>query len=318
MRRLLTISIMALLLVACENKQPVGSSRKIGFASQINRTPINGVGDLQQQELKLYGAYTLDGRTARVFDAERLYYDTSLPGWDYAVPQYWIANAAYRFCAVCPYSVPCTFSNDEGMVTIGSYTGYTGGADLLYASAERDLAGNDNFSTILLHFRHACSAVQFNLINASSQVLTDVRNIHLVGLQNCGTFRFSSQGTAEWQLDGTTVATTASPQPFGGICTLPDGGLPVNLNVKHPLYDERVLMVLPQTIYKTNVVLHLEYIKEGDTDYAVRNIELGWLGGLTPTEWKSGERYEYNLTITDNTITAEVIVVDWVDNFVDL
>ena len=77
-------------------------------------------------------------------------------------------------------------------------------------------------------------------------------------------------------------------------------------------------MLIPQTVYKTPVTLHLEYIKEGDAEYAVRNVELGWLGGTTPTEWKAGEKYEYNLTITENTITTEVRVVDWIDHFVDL
>ena len=324
MRKLLTIALMVLVLSGCNDPKPMGDLCKIGFSSQMNnpqkqsRSIITGIGDLQKEELKLYGAYTLDGRTARVFDAERLYYDTTLPGWDYAIPQYWIMNAAYRFCAVCPYSVPCTFSNEDGEVTIGGYMGYTGGVDILYASAERDLKDNEDFSTVPLHFRHACAGVQFNLVNASSNVLTSVRNIRLVGLQNRGDFVFDSKGSAAWELDGSTVGANDDNQPFGGLCTLPNGGLPVNLNVKHPLYDEKVLMILPQTIYKTDVTLHLEYIKEGDTEYAMRDIELGWLGGTTPTEWKSGEKYEYNLTITDNTITAEVIVVDWVDHFVDL
>lgn len=86
----------------------------------------------------------------------------------------------------------------------------------------------------------------------------------------------------------------------------------------HSLYDNGAILVLPQTVYKTTIKLHLEYIKQGDTEYAIRNIELGWLGSNTPTEWKSGEKYEYNLTITDNTITTEVKVVDWVDHYVDL
>ena len=313
-----------LVLSGCNDSKPIGGGAyKIGFASQMNnpkpsnRAIVEGVEDLRQNDICLYGAYTLEDRTARVFDAERLYYDTSLPGWDYAVPQYWIMKAAYRFCAVCPYDVPCTFT-DDGSVAIYGYTGYTGGADVLYASAERDLKENEDYSAVPLHFRHACSAVQFNLINASSQVLTDVRNIRLVGLQNRGDFTFNSKDVAAWELDGSTIGADDYYQPFGGICTLPDGGLPVNLNVKYPLYNERVLMLIPQTVYKTPVTLHLEYIKQGDAEYAIRNIELGWLGGTTPTEWKAGEKYEYNLTITDNTITAEVIVVDWVDNFVDL
>lgn len=318
MRKVLIVLLTMLVLSGCSDSKPIGDLRKIGFASQVNRSIVENIGDLQQQEIKLYGAYTLDGRTARVFDAERLYYDSSLPGWDYAIPQYWIMNAAYRFCAISPNNVPCDFSDEVGEVVISGYRSSTGGVDLLYASAERDLKDNEDYSTVPLHFRHACAGVQFNLINASSNVLRDVRNIRLVGLQNCGNFTFDSQGTAEWALDGTTIGADDYAQPFGGICTLPDGGLPVNLNVRHPLYDEKVLMVLPQTIYKTPVTLHLEYIKEGDAEYAVRDIKLGWLGGSTPTEWKSGEKYEYNLTITDNTITFEVIVVDWIDNFVDL
>ncbi|MBQ5690165.1 MAG: fimbrillin family protein, partial [Alistipes sp.] len=104
-----------------------------------------------------------------------------------------------------------------------------------------------------------------------------------------------------------------------GACALPDNGLPVNLNVKHSLYDVGTILVLPQTIYKTDVTLHLEYKKQGDAEYAIRNIQLGRLASAAaPTEWKSGEKYEYNLTITDNTITTEVKVVDWVDHYVEL
>jgi hypothetical protein len=90
------------------------------------------------------------------------------------------------------------------------------------------------------------------------------------------------------------------------------------LDYKHSLYDYGSLLVLPQSVYKTDITLHLEYIKQGDASYAIRDITLGWLGGSTPTEWKAGQRYEYNLTITDNTITTEVRVVDWIDDYVDL
>lgn len=321
MRKSLLIVLSALVVGGCSKPESVAvePSSRIGFASQLTKGSIvENAEDLQQQELRLYGAYTLDGRTARVFDAERLYYNDEIPAWDYAVPQYWIMGASYRFCAVAPYNTTCTFSEEDGVVTIGNYMGYAGGPDLLYASAERDLRDDDDFSAVPLHFRHACAGVRFNLVNASSQVLTDVRNIRLVGVQNRGNFSFDSKGAMRWSLDGSTIGAYDYEQPFAGICTLPSDGLPVNLGVKHPLYDEQVLMVLPQTIYKTPVTLHLEYIKEGDAEYAVRNIELGWLGGSTPTEWRAGAMYDYNLTITDNTITAEVIVVDWVDDFVDL
>ena len=322
MRKVLTIVLATLILASCNEPssehQPMGGLTEISFASQYGRALIEGAEGLRKQELKLFGTYTLDGNTVRLFDAERLYYNTSAekPCWDYDNTQYWISKASYNFCAICPYDAPCTFSDAEGRVILGNYEATTGCPDLLYASAQRDLAENEDFSTVYLNFRHACAAVQFNLVNASNATLIDVRNIRLFGMHNVGTFSFGADGSAGWVFIGSVLNDYS--QAYGGACTLPNGGLPVNLNVRHSLYDGGAILVLPQTIYKTNVTLHLEYKKQGDAEYAIRNIELGWLGGSTPTEWKSGEKYEYNLTITDNTITTEVKVVDWVDHYVEL
>ena len=213
---------------------------------------------------------------------------------------------------------PCTFSISDNRVSFSNFESSTDGPDLLYSAAVRHLSEEEDYSAVSLQFHHACSAVQFNLVNASNATLTDVRNIRLVGLHNRGVFSFGADGTVSWMLDESTVSANAVSQPFGGTCVLPNGGLPVNIEVKHSLYDNGTILVLPQTVYKTAVTLHLEYIKQGDAEYAIRDIELGWLGGITPTEWKAGEKYEYNLTITDNTITTEVRVVDWVDHYVDL
>ena len=316
MRKVLIIALGVLALIGCDETNPI-DSRKISFAEQYSRALIEDVEDLRKEELKLFGTYTLGGHTARIFDAEKLFYDTELPGWDYATPQYWIMGASYNFCAVCPYIAPCTF-DDSGTVTVTDYSSSTGGPDLLYAATKRNLAEGEDYSTVLLQFHHACAALQFNLINASNAKLIAVQNIRLVGLQNRGQFRFDANGTPSWTLDGSTVGDADAIQPFGGTCTLPEGGLPVNIGVKHSLYDNGAILVLPQNIYKSAVTLHLEYIKEGDSAYAVRNIELGKLGGSTPDEWVSGKMYKYDLTITDNTITTEVRVVPWVDNYIDL
>ena len=88
---------MMFVLSGCNDSKPAGDDGKIGFASQMTRALINNAEDLQQQELRLCGAYTLYGRTARVFDSERLYYNAEIQAWDYDIPQYWIMNASYRF-----------------------------------------------------------------------------------------------------------------------------------------------------------------------------------------------------------------------------
>ena len=318
MRKVLAIALVALFLAGCNNTNPMEGPQNIGFSSLVVRSLIDSTEALRQQEIKLFGSYTLDGNTARLFDGERLYYDASIPGWDYSSTQYWMRGASYHFFAVCPYSTLATFSDGVGSVSIANYEGSTDGEDLLYATATRDLAVNEDYSTVQLHFHHACAALQFNLVNASNSVLLDVRNIRLVGLYNKGTFRFDYEGTSSWSLTGVPLSANATLQPFEGVCTLPEGGLPVNIDVEHSLYDNGAILVLPQNIYKSSVTLHLEYKKQGDAEYAVRDIQLGTLGGTTPTEWKAGEKYKYNFNITDNTITTEVRVVPWVDNYVDL
>ncbi len=318
MRKVLIIALTALVLVGCNDTKLAEVSCKIGFTSQLLRSFVENVSDLQKEEMKIYASYTLDGRTARVFDAERLYYDNTIQGWDYTSTQYWMRGALYHFFAVCPYSTPSTFSDGMASVSIANYESSTDGDDLLYATAIRNLAVKEDYSAVQLHFNHACAALQFNLVNASNSVLVDVRNIRLVGLYNKGTFHFDYEGTSSWTLEGLPLSANATLQPFEGVCTLPEGGLPVNIDVEHSLYDNGAILVLPQNIYKSSVTLHLEYKKQGDAEYTVHNIQLGMLGGSTPTEWKSGEKYKYNFNITDNTITTEVRVIPWVDNYVDL
>ena len=318
MRKIGIIVLTAFALVGCVAPTPTEDTRAIRFVSQYSRALIDNSEDLQQQELKLFGAYTLDGRGATLFDAERLYYDASLPGWDYNNTQYWMSGASYHFCAVCPYLAPCTFSATNNRVLLSAYEGTTNGPDLLYSTAVRDLSAGADYSTVFLQFHHACAAVQFNLINASNAALIEVQNIRLVGLYNKGDFAFDTEGRVEWNLGNVTVADNADPQPYGGVCTLPSGGLAVNINVKHSLYDNGAFLVLPQSVYKTPITLHLEYKKQGEAVASIRNIELGWLGDSAPTEWRAGEKYEYNLTLTDNTITTEVKVVPWIDHYVDL
>lgn len=318
MRKVLAIALVGLFLAGCYNTSRINEPRSIKFSSPAVRSLIDSAEALREHEIRLYGAYTLDGNTARLFNGELLYYDASIPGWDYTSTQYWMRGALYHFFAVCPYTIPCTFSDGRDLVSIANYESSTDGDDLLYATAMRDLAVEEDYSTVQLHFHHACSALQFNLVNASNSVLIDVRNIYLVGLYNKGTFRFDYEGTPSWTLEGSPLSANATLQPFEGVCTLPEGGLPVNIDVEHSLYDSGAVLVLPQSIYKSGVTLHLEYKKQGDAEYAVRDIQLGTLGGLTPTEWKGGEKYKYNFNITDNTITTEVRVVPWVDNYVDL
>ena len=57
MRKVLTIVLALLVLASCtkpaSEHRPAGDATEIGFASQYNRTLIEGIEALQQQDLKL-------------------------------------------------------------------------------------------------------------------------------------------------------------------------------------------------------------------------------------------------------------------------
>lgn len=324
MYRVWVMVLLVLTLWSCEKPEPVDNRHIIGFASHMSRAIIESADDLKQDSngLKLYASYTMNEDLARLLDGEKLYFDNGI--WQYDNTRYWVPGMLYHFCVIYPYSTPCSY-NDNGEITI-AYEGKTTSTDLLYASSMRDLTSSEDYSAVPLQFDHACAALQFNIINASTSTITGVRNVRLTGLYNKGTFFFNSLGTAKWTIDENSRLTSTTDNTYGGTCTLPNGGLPVNVSTKHSLYDNGAILVVPQDIYKSSVALSLEYTTSSNPNAPNANwvtppsnpIELGKLGGSTPTEWRAGKRYNYNLTLTDKYITAEVKVVDWVDHYVDL
>jgi hypothetical protein len=312
MRKFYMLATLMFVLAGCD--KPVDTPRhKIGFASQMNRSIVEGVDDLKEKSIKLFGTAILDGEVSSLFNGEELYYDSVLGDWDYADTRYWIPQAEHRFFVVWPYQTDCTFSVAESTVVI-NHTATAAGADLLYTTATRNLAESDDYSAVPLTFRHGCAALQFNIINASDRAISSISNIYLVGLKNKGKFTFGIDGSADWVLNEEVVAAT-DHTTFGGSDLT---NLPIDINTKHPLYADGAILVLPQEILNTDVKLHLEIKKAGSNTVDSKDFELGKLGGSTPIEWEIGKRYEYTMTVTENTIVSNVKVVPWIDHYVDL
>ena len=314
MRKFYIIAISLFTLIGCRDSVET-PRHTIGFVSQVNRSIVEGVEDLRNGEgVKLFGTATLtSGDIIRLFDAERLYFDTELYDWNYVNTRYWAPQADHRFCAVWPYDTNATFTDEDAKVTI-NHTADADGADLLYAVASRNLLNNEDYSTVSLSFRHACAALQFSIINASDAIVTNVSNIYLTGVQNKGTFTFGIAGTANWELDGSVVASTDSTT-FGGDNLT---NLAIDINTKHSLYAGGAVVVPPQEILNTEILLHLEIKKQGNATAEVKDVMLGKLGASAPIEWEVGKKYEYTLTVTENAIVSNVKVVPWIDHYVDL
>ena len=299
-------------LIGCDT--PVETPRhEIGFLSQVSRSIVDEVADLYGQGIKLYGTVTLDNDVIRLFNAENLYYNTSAWDWCYDNTRYWVPQAEHRFCALWPYNTECTFSDQSAVVTL-NHTSSTNGADLLYATATRNLINSEDYSAVPLSFSHACAALQFNIINASNVVISQVSDIYLVGLCNSGTFTFGADVAAEWVLGSSYVASN-DKTTFGGTNLQ---NLPININLKQPLYSGGAILVLPQDIADTSVTFHVAIKRQGSANSEEKTILLGQIGGSAPVKWEAGKKYEYTMTIKENEIVSNVSVVPWVDHYVDL
>ena len=308
MQKIFVVAILLFALLGCE--APMEETyHQIGFASQINRSIVEEVGDLYNEGVKLFGTATLNGDVIRLFDAEKLYCSSSMGDWEYVNTRYWVPQAKHSFWALWPYTTACTFSEKAGNVTI-NHTSNATSADLLYSTATRDLTNSEDYSTVPLVLHHACAALEFNVINASDKEITSISNIYLVGLKNMGTFTFGIDGSAAWAVDSSVVAATDS-ETYRGRTDLSD--VPVNLNTKLSLYEGGAILVVPQEIGGTDVKFHVAI-----SGYPDKTVSLGNLGSAAPSKWEAGKRYEYTLTIKENEIVSNVKVVPWVDHYVDL
>lgn len=310
MRKFYAVAILMFVLVGCN--EPVELPHyEIGFVSQVSRAIVESVEGLYNAGIKIFGtAIPQEGETILLFDAENLSYNDELEDWDYTNTRYWVPQAKHHFCAVWPYATECSFSDTDSKITIEHESG-SNGADLLYTTATRNLAENEDYSAVSLSFHHACAALQFSIINASNADVSKVSEIYLVGVKNEGTFTFGVGEEANWELGNSVVNDYTT---FGGKELT---NLKVNINTKYSLYEGGAIVVLPQEIQGTNVKFHLKITKQ-DKSVEEKTVELGKLGGSTPTKWEAGKRYEYTLTVKENTIVSNVKVVPWVEHYVEL
>ncbi|MBQ3259909.1 MAG: fimbrillin family protein [Alistipes sp.] len=326
MRRLFNIAVALALLTtlhSCNRGEERGGAPAILFRSEVEQCRgglIEGVADMRERGISIMGAIeNSNGDKSLVFDHEHLAYDESL-GWNYGDTRYWIRGMKYHFTAIYPYD-DSDYSYDTASGTV-TCLGYNAGerhlnTDFMYAVAERDLSdmnSTPDYSAVELPFKHACAAVEFRLRNSSNATITAVTDVSLVGVCAEGDFSLAADGTPTWDIDTSNRVT--NHDTFGGICTLPAGGLPVNTSYFHSIYDSQVLTMLPQRVSKSGATLHFNIRIEGSSTVFPHEVNLGNIAS-TP-KWDAGTRYIYNLTLTDETITFDVTVVDWIEDFIEL
>ncbi|MBO5875254.1 MAG: fimbrillin family protein [Alistipes sp.] len=325
MRRIVNIVAVAVLMfitTSCHKESGESAKPEISFRSHIEHNRgglVESEADIREQGLSLMGSVVVNGTRTLLIDYAHLAYD-AVEGWGYGEPRYWAKGGKYHFMAIYPYDVAdYDYDMSDGSVEC---IGYNAGSkhlntDLLYAVATRDLSdinATPDYSAVDLPLKHACAAVEFRLRNSSNATVVAVTDVALVNVCAEGDFHLSNNGTATWTID--TDNRVTDHDIFGGVCTLPEGGLPVNVDYYHSIYDSRALTMLPQRVWKSGVTLRFNTRVEGSSTVFPHEVDLGNIA--TTTEWIAGKRYVYNLTLTDETMTFDVTVVDWIEDFIEL
>lgn len=319
--KIVAVVVLALAALSChrggESTPPVISFRS--YVEQNRGGLVESEVDIRERGLSLMGSVVTNGVRTLLLDHAHLAYD-AVNGWGYGEPRYWLRGGKYHFIAIYPYDD----SDYDYDMTDGSVecVGYHAGSkhlntDFLYAVANRDLSNfnvEPDYSAVDLNLKHACAAVEFRLRNSSNVTVVAVTDVALLNVCAEGDFRLTSDGTATWTIDLDNRITDHNT--FGGVCTLPVGGLPVNTSYYHSIYDSKALTMLPQRVWKTGITLRFNTRIEGSSTVFPHEVDLGNIASTT--EWLAGKKYVYNLTLTDETITFDVTVVDWIEELVEL
>lgn len=180
--------------------------------------------------------------------------------------------------------------------------------DILYAFAERDMQTAANpTATVSLKFSHALAAVRININNVSREYFR---------LASCS---FEGIGTSA----GMEIYRSGGPQ-FNGLSGQEAISYPKSLNETIPegqtltLYTDvdadGSLLVWPQSL--GSAILVLEYF--GDPYSHTSETQKIPLAGTGLSNWLSGKRYTYDISLSDENINVTFSIVPWTVNDVTI
>lgn len=239
--------------------------------------------------------------------------------WNYTGgTRYWVAGKTYDFYAVYPADIfsgqsststdtPSVTCSPEGIVTIKNFDASATGeaaVDLMTASATSVDADNmiNAGDAVKLSFKHELARVNFTVVS-EGDALT-ISDAKLYGISHTGSLKKEDWTLlGNWELSETK--NTSENTPFKtdtlGIADTQD----------HLLFGGDLLL-LPQTLSDgSNLVFSYKYSND---DAEKHDVSLD-LSAATVTTWTAGQRYNYRISIPQNSVdvTLDVTVKDWVE-----
>lgn len=172
--------------------------------------------------------------------------------------------------------------------------------DILYAFAERDMAGHEPTVPVELDFSHVFAAIKINITNVNRPSLS-ISSYELDNLVSSGKFTVTRGGGLDYVLNS---AGKAYSQERADISL--DAGETATLYVGQENVDpEGRLLVWPQEL-GDNLELSFSYSDNGGFDKAKVRLKTTDI-----VRWNAGFCYVYNITMSDNNINFTVSIVPW-------
>lgn len=314
----IALFVVAVFLWACDNQPYNDGAILFRTAPESHtRAGIESNDDLREacstggEAIGIVGVVSNEySSNVEIFSNERLYY--SAGSWTYDNPRYWVWGAKHDFMAIYPYSSSGDYTYDSaaGVVEYPSLVlGESNNIDLMWSISSRDLSVDpDTSSPQQLDLHHALALLEFRFVNASSSVVSRVDNIALEGVKYKGSFSFTRSGETTLTV-ASDVVTEGSGIYKGELSTT---NIPVDISKTHNLFENMgSVVVMPQTVNRQPISLKLR-VSGGVTSA----VDLGT--NSTALSWEAGKKYIYTMTLTTETVTFDVNVLDWVDDEVEL
>ena len=177
--------------------------------------------------------------------------------------------------------------------------------DILYAFAERDMAGHEPSEPVVLDFIHVFSAIKINITNVNRPSL-NISSYELDNVVSRGKFTVTRGGGLDYDLN--SVGKAYNSQEGSAEISLNAGEtatLYVGQKYQEYVDPEGRLLVWPQEL-DDDLVLSFSYSDNGRSDEAKVRLKTTDI-----VRWNAGFCYVYNITMSDNNINFTVSIAPW-------
>ena len=167
-------AVVALSSCSQSEVMEVAENRAIGFETFVGKS-TRAVNDLNGEnkftKFIIYGAFTKDGKTATVFDANEATRTNDEAPWSYPL-EYWIEGAQYKFAAYSNGNGTANAEFDEksGQLTIKEYE--VSNNDLVLVDGVEATGLKTENKTVALTMKHLLSKVNFKFATTYAPNLT--------------------------------------------------------------------------------------------------------------------------------------------------